>query len=298
MRGAFNRYTSKRFDWDRLWGDCGAICRNMACLTSQVPALSDAEIAAFDDCGLRLITNAYALQASMDGIAVRCRSRHIPQAMREAFPAIPWDDLRRWWLLRDKRGHLDVFDGREFMSVWPLIDFGRYEASRLAVEFERLREACVMTDYGNDEHDGVLSITGSAAGWTTMTVRIPDTAVANVLGTVDNALATIEALTLDEARRRLAAIDDDLRKVGVERMIVYGSVARGVAQPGSDVDVGYVLTSDAEREWLVWGGLTRLLEATFGRVVDAHQYRPGERFPNGGVVVWQCPLKMKPGTTR
>lgn len=281
------RNTSKRFDWGRLWGDCGEICRSMACLAEQEPALSDAEVAALDDGGLRLITNVYALHSHMDGITVRCRSRHIPQAMREAFPAIPWDDLRRWWLIREKRGHADDFDGRDFMAVWPLLDFGRREARRLAAEFDRLREASMTTDYGNDEHDGVLSITKSAAGWTTMTVRIPDTAVASVLGAVDDALTTIEALTLDEARRRLAAIDDDLRNAGVERLVVYGSVARGVAQPGSDVDVGYVLATDAEREWLVWGGLTRLLEATFGKVVDAHQYRHGERFPDGAATVWE-----------
>lgn len=41
----------------------------------------------------------------------------------------------------------------------------------------------------------------------------------------------------DEAIRRIRAIEPELRALGVTRLALFGSVARGEAGPGSDVDV-------------------------------------------------------------
>lgn len=45
------------------------------------------------------------------------------------------------------------------------------------------------------------------------------------------------ALTREEAIKRLAAAESEIRGLGVERLALFGSVVRGEARPDSDVDI-------------------------------------------------------------
>lgn len=58
---------------------------------------------------------------------------------------------------------------------------------------------------------------------------------------------------------------DELRAMGVERIGVFGSHARGEGQPGSDVDI---LVSLAEHTFDAYMDVKLFLEDLFGREVD------------------------------
>lgn len=69
-------------------------------------------------------------------------------------------------------------------------------------------------------------------------------------------------VTVDEAR--LAAV---CTRYGIARLMIFGSVARGTADPSSDVDVLYELQPS---RWLGWEieDLSDELSELFGRPVD------------------------------
>jgi predicted nucleotidyltransferase len=46
-----------------------------------------------------------------------------------------------------------------------------------------------------------------------------------------------ECITIDEVRNRLATVAGEIRSLGIRRLAVFGSVARGEAGPTSDVDL-------------------------------------------------------------
>ena len=68
--------------------------------------------------------------------------------------------------------------------------------------------------------------------------------------------------TLDETR--LAAV---CARYGVARLMIFGSVARGTAEPSSDVDVLYELQPGRRLGWEI-EDLSDELSALFGRPVD------------------------------
>ena len=70
--------------------------------------------------------------------------------------------------------------------------------------------------------------------------------------------------TLDVDRVRLDAL---CRRFGVVRLDVFGSVARGEAGPGSDVDLLYELAQGRSLGWEI-EDLSQDLAALFGRPVD------------------------------
>ena len=69
-------------------------------------------------------------------------------------------------------------------------------------------------------------------------------------------------MTLDEAR--LAAV---CVRYGVARLMIFGSVARGTAEPSSDVDVLYELQRGRRLGWEIVD-LSDELSELFGRPVD------------------------------
>ena len=69
-------------------------------------------------------------------------------------------------------------------------------------------------------------------------------------------------VTVDDAR--LAAV---CARYGVARLMVFGSVARGTAQPSSDVDVLYELQPGRRLGWEI-EDLSDELSELFGRPVD------------------------------
>ncbi|WP_248370874.1 nucleotidyltransferase family protein [Actinomyces naeslundii] len=70
--------------------------------------------------------------------------------------------------------------------------------------------------------------------------------------------------TLDVDRVRLDAL---CRRFGVARLDVFGSVARGEAGPGSDVDLLYELAQGSSLGWEI-EDLSQDLADLFGRPVD------------------------------
>ena len=70
--------------------------------------------------------------------------------------------------------------------------------------------------------------------------------------------------TLDVDRVRLDAL---CRRFGVARLDVFGSVARGEAGPGSDVDLLYELAQGRSLGWEI-EDLSQNLADLFGRPVD------------------------------
>lgn len=69
-------------------------------------------------------------------------------------------------------------------------------------------------------------------------------------------------LDIDRAR-----LDVLCRRFGIARLDVFGSVARGEAGPGSDVDFLYELEQDCSLGWKV-ADLSQDLADLFGRPVD------------------------------
>lgn len=70
--------------------------------------------------------------------------------------------------------------------------------------------------------------------------------------------------TLDIDRARLDAL---CRRFGIARLDVFGSVARGEAGPGSDVDLLYELAQGRSLGWEI-EDLSQDLADLFGRPVD------------------------------
>jgi len=77
-----------------------------------------------------------------------------------------------------------------------------------------------------------------------------------------------EAPTLAGVIRRLRQYEDELERLGIKQLYVYGSVARGEARPWSDVDL-FADLADEERWNIVrWGHLLDRLEEILARRVD------------------------------
>ncbi|HSI00510.1 MAG TPA: nucleotidyltransferase family protein [Reyranella sp.] len=73
-------------------------------------------------------------------------------------------------------------------------------------------------------------------------------------------------MTRDEFFARLAPHRLELEQAGVRRLGVFGSVARGEADPGSDVDV--LVEFDKVPDLYEFAALRDRLEAILGRPVD------------------------------
>jgi predicted nucleotidyltransferase len=77
-----------------------------------------------------------------------------------------------------------------------------------------------------------------------------------------------ETPTLAGVIRRLRRHREELERLGLEQLYVYGSVARGEARPWSDVDLFADLAEDARWNILRWGHVLERLEEILARRVD------------------------------
>lgn len=75
------------------------------------------------------------------------------------------------------------------------------------------------------------------------------------------------ALTRSDVETRLEAVHADIRRLGVSRLALFGSVQRGAARPDSDVDV-LVEFRAGEKTYRHFFALAELLEAQLGRSVE------------------------------
>jgi predicted nucleotidyltransferase len=75
-------------------------------------------------------------------------------------------------------------------------------------------------------------------------------------------------MTRDEALRILKSHEGELRRRGVARVALFGSVARNEAQPDSDVDVMVEFAPDAAISVWAYASLKDLIQDFFGGRVD------------------------------
>lgn len=71
-----------------------------------------------------------------------------------------------------------------------------------------------------------------------------------------------------EALTRLRSFEPDLRALGIERLSLFGSTARGEQRPGSDVDLAVELRRDARIGAFAFIALERRVAAMLGERVD------------------------------
>lgn len=87
-------------------------------------------------------------------------------------------------------------------------------------------------------------------------------------------------MTRDEAVRMVKQHEDELRARGVTRLALFGSLARGEAGPGSDVDVLVDIEDGRKFSIIDHGSLRVMLCDIFGRETDVvvrSCLRPGFR---------------------
>jgi uncharacterized protein len=78
---------------------------------------------------------------------------------------------------------------------------------------------------------------------------------------------TTPVTSLDEAARRLAAAEEEILSLGVARLALFGSVARGTASADSDIDF-LVQFRAGEKSFDRFLALSDLLESLLGRPVE------------------------------
>lgn len=74
-------------------------------------------------------------------------------------------------------------------------------------------------------------------------------------------------LRRDDAVRQIAASEEDIRALGVQRLALFGSVARDQARPDSDIDV-LVQFAPGAKTFERFFTLAELLEERLGRPVE------------------------------
>ncbi len=72
----------------------------------------------------------------------------------------------------------------------------------------------------------------------------------------------------DQILARLRAYAPDLRRHGVVRAALFGSVARGEARPDSDIDILVELDPEAMIDLLAYVGIVQFIEELFPEGVD------------------------------
>ena len=75
------------------------------------------------------------------------------------------------------------------------------------------------------------------------------------------------APTRDQTIQRLRAAEAEIRQLGVRRLALFGSVARGEARPGSDVDL-LVEFASGQKSFDRFMALSDLLERIVGHRVE------------------------------
>jgi uncharacterized protein len=79
---------------------------------------------------------------------------------------------------------------------------------------------------------------------------------------------TAVVVRADEILSTLRAHEAELRAAGIRRLSLFGSVARGDAEPDSDVDIVVELDPDAHIDLFSLTGLEQRLAELLGRPVD------------------------------
>ncbi|HEX8444119.1 MAG TPA: type II toxin-antitoxin system ParD family antitoxin [Allosphingosinicella sp.] len=78
----------------------------------------------------------------------------------------------------------------------------------------------------------------------------------------------VSPVTREQVVERLRAHEAELKDMGVERLSLFGSVARGEARAGSDVDLAAELDRSRKIDLFHYGAIAERLEALLGVKVD------------------------------
>ena len=78
----------------------------------------------------------------------------------------------------------------------------------------------------------------------------------------------LTAMDRDQILDRLRDHAPDLRRHGVVRAALFGSTARGEAQPDSDIDILVELDPEAPIDLLAYVGIVQFIEDLFPTAVD------------------------------
>ena len=78
----------------------------------------------------------------------------------------------------------------------------------------------------------------------------------------------LTAMDRDQILARLRDHAPDLRRHGVVRAALFGSTARGEAQPDSDIDILVELDPEAPIDLLAYVGIVQFIEDLFPTAVD------------------------------
>lgn len=87
----------------------------------------------------------------------------------------------------------------------------------------------------------------------------------------------------DQVIATLRAHEADLRKQGVLHAALFGSLARGEAGPGSDIDLMIEIDPDARIDLFKYVAITQFLEDLFPTKVDVSERKGLKRFIRPGV---------------
>lgn len=133
---------------------------------------------------------------------------------------------------------------------------------------------------------GQIGRESRGGGQVIATVAIPEAALDELQALLNRINGERIVPTLEMVRATCAELTDQMIAVGVRRLWVYGSVARGTAHGGSDVDL-VLETVDRERRYMAEGEVQALLEDRLERLVDVW---PGDERVAAGkkaVLVWE-----------
>lgn len=267
-------------DWERHLGPDGVAggLELLKALAAMPRRQEPGTLAAEMEAGYR----AYSLDSAMEGIILRLRSRHIPDWARGAF-RLPWSGLDAWQPAWRDRERVEGAAAEWRVSVMEA--FASRHADALMGEVSRMREALTAAAADGNGRDGLLA-RDARGGCAHLTLRVPAAAEARVRALLAEVWAAEPAMGRAEVEERLAAATPRLAALGVTRLVLYGSAARGEAAPCSDVDLAY--EGGADDAWALWDDLRAELEATLGKVVDLRGLAALEgAAAEGAVVVWQ-----------
>ena len=281
-------------DWNRHWGGLRDEMGRFAALPDELAGMDVTEACRRETESLACRGMVY----QMERIVRVLRSKHVPQSLRDRHPDVPWVAIpafvrcfggdRVFW-----ECGMAAKDAADAHAAELMRSFCVDTAPKVAVAAERMREECMATPgLDGNGRDGIQYVEthGDVAE---VLLRLPASRMEEFRAWLAEANAGLPVLTEGIVRERLHAVSDEMRRLGVGRLMLFGSVARGEARPGSDVDMLYEADDATEGgEFARWSEIHSALEEAVRAPVDLIRY--DDRF-GPSVPVWESgPVEEAP----
>ncbi|KAA0676743.1 nucleotidyltransferase family protein [Azospirillum brasilense] len=202
-----------------------------------------------------------------------------PRHLESRFPDAPWRAVR---LLHER----DLATERG-LAVTPttMLLASTNDLRALATGLRGMANEIEEGAVTNPPFPGLLGSDDGRGGFIPVTLRVPAAALEKLEVLMREVYADLPPPTVEAVREALARVEDRLRAAGVNRILLYGSVAQGSARPDSDVDLAYEsATPLGLREW---SDLMQALADAAGRPVDLQTVADlRERAQRDAVEVW------------